>query len=195
MTQNGLKWILNTTLKNVTFFFFNEGFPKNKNNSDSMIVSDKIERQEHEEIAPLPVIHGEEKVQDYDSEEDICQSPACRAHENFSCQDCEDIIYYLPGGLKRICHSKNPSCIRWTPPSWPGLATKPAWRPAWRLWPPSLPSPFFYPIPHIPFSTPPRVPSSTTWSIPALYGPPRRRRSWWEIFRAILYIILVNLLL
>ena len=107
---------------------------KNKDNSDSMIVSDKIERQEHEEIAPLPVIHGEEKVQDYDSEEDICQSPACRAHESFTCQDCEDIIYYLPGGgLKRICHSKNPSCIRWTPPSWPGLATKPAWRPACTL--------------------------------------------------------------
>ena len=37
---------------------------KNKDNSDSMIVSDKKERQEQEVIAPspLPVIHGEEVV-------------------------------------------------------------------------------------------------------------------------------------
>ena len=105
---------------------------KNENNSDSMIVSDKIERQEQEVIAPLPVIHGEEKVQDYkDSEEDICQRPSCKPDTcGTVCHDCEDIIYYVgkSSHTKRICHSKAPSCIHWSAPSWPGLAAKPAWR-------------------------------------------------------------------
>ena len=83
-----------------------------------MIVSDKIERQEQEVIAPLPVVHGEEKVQDYkDSEEDICQRPSCKPDTcGTVCHDCEDIIYYVgkSSHTKRICHSKIQTCICWT---------------------------------------------------------------------------------
>ena len=82
-----------------------------------MIVSDKIERQTQEVIAPLPVVHGEEEVQDYKNfEKDICQRQSCRLDDAFSCQDCEDITYYMGklSHMKRICHSKIQTCICWT---------------------------------------------------------------------------------
>ena len=71
---------------------------KNKNNSDSMIVSDKIERQEQEVIAPLPMTHGEEKVQD--SEKNIDPVTQKDRDIRFTMSRC------------RICHVK---CFNWCP--------------------------------------------------------------------------------